>query len=108
MKKGCGETHPLGNVSLQRLGKAQLCPSRWYPTDFERNWTWPSHCDIMEAVCKVGGPVLVQSGHDIWIPLGCISSAHIENYIPQQWDEVAILNGRRSIYNDFVDIFTGQ
>lgn len=60
----------------------------------------------------------------IWKVRGCFSSVwvvtfgfhlaafqvhtHIENYIPRQWDEVAILNGRRSIYNDFVAIFRGQ
>lgn len=54
------------------------------------------------------GLVPVQLGCDIWIPFGCISSAHIENYIPQQRDALAILNGRRSIYNDFVGIFKGQ
>ena len=53
------------------------------------------------------GLVLVQLGSDIWIPLGYTSSAHIENCILQQWDEVAILSGRRFIYNDFVDIFKG-
>lgn len=46
------------------------------------------------------GLVLVQLGCDIWIPLGCISSAHIENDILQQREAFAILNGRRSIYND--------
>lgn len=54
------------------------------------------------------GLVLVQLGCDIWIPLGCISSAHIENDIRHQRDEVVILNGRRSIYNDFVGIFKAQ
>lgn len=83
-------------------------PQKLVPHGHWKKLDLAPHSNIMEAVCKVGGPVLVQSGHDIWIPLGCISSTHIENYIPRKWDEVAILNGRRSIYNDFVDIYKGQ
>jgi len=103
------EAHPLGSVFLQRSGKAQLCPSTWHPTNSKRNWNQTPQCDIAGPGYKVRGCSSTVRVMTFGFHLAEFQvHAHIENYIPQQRDEVAILNGRRSIYNDFVDIFRGQ
>lgn len=104
MKKGCKEAHPSGSISLKRPSYA---PESGTPQTLKEMGPGPP-LQYYRGCLQSGGLVLVQSGRDIWIPLGCISSVHIENYIPRKWDEVAILNGRRSIYNDFVDIYKDQ
>lgn len=108
MKRSCRGSSFGGVAGLEGRGRPSCAPAAvppWprkeagaVPPRFITGAVWKARgCSSPARVLAFGFHLAAFQAH-----------AHVENRIPQQWDEVAILNGRRSIYNGFVANFRAQ